>query len=191
MPSHRLSEWFAALIASLTMVLTACLPLEFSEDLPGTDQSAEQAPGGPVDHRHGVLEEPVSAFEDVPALNNLDPDLLDALHAAAEAAERAGVPFVVTSGWRSKDYQQQLLDQAIETYGSKDETLRWVHTPEHSLHVTGEAVDIGWTDAADWLGRHGHRWGLCAPYANEMWHFELLTEPGGTCPPQIPDAAAS
>lgn len=190
MNSHSLSKQLLALAVSLIVALTACQPPELNQRLDETAPLRDEALGGPVDYRHGALEEPVSVFEDVPALTNLDSDLLDALHAAAEAAEREGIPFVVTSGWRSEAYQQQLLDEAIETYGSEEEARRWVHSPEQSLHVTGEAVDIGWTDAADWLGRHGHRWGLCAPYANEMWHFELLTEPGGTCPPRVPDAAA-
>jgi D-alanyl-D-alanine carboxypeptidase len=55
--------------------------------------------------------------------------------------------------------------------------------------VTGDAVDIGPTDADSWLQQHGDRYGLCQTYANEMWHFELATEPGGTCPPGKEDAA--
>jgi D-alanyl-D-alanine carboxypeptidase len=64
-----------------------------------------------------------------------------------------------------------------------------VNTPELSAHVTGDAVDIGPTDADSWLSQHGADYGLCQIYANEMWHFELATEPGGTCPAQLPDSA--
>ena len=62
-------------------------------------------------------------------------------------------------------------------------------TPELSRHVTGDAVDIGYTDADSWLSQHGARYGLCQIYANEMWHFELATDPGGVCPEQKLDAA--
>jgi hypothetical protein len=55
--------------------------------------------------------------------------------------------------------------------------------------VTGDAVDLGPTQADDWVIRHGADYGLCQTYANELWHFELATEPGGSCPAPRPDAA--
>ena len=61
--------------------------------------------------------------------------------------------------------------------------------PELSRHVTGDAVDIGYTDADSWLAQHGARYGLCTTYANEMWHFEVATEPGEDCPPMLPDSS--
>nr|RZI36672.1 hypothetical protein BJQ95_00888 [Cryobacterium sp. SO1] len=48
---------------------------------------------------------------------------------------------------------------------------------------------IGRTDADSWLSQHGADYGLCQIYANEMWHFEFATEPGGDCPEQLPNAA--
>ncbi|MGI5498849.1 M15 family metallopeptidase [Lentzea sp. CA-135723] len=115
------------------------------------------------------------------AIANLDPELLAAVRkAAADAKSR--VEFRVTSGWRSREYQQRLLDQAIDLYRSEEEALRWVHPPDKSAHVTGKAIDIGPTNADDWLIQHGSDYGLCQAYANEMWHFELLTMPGGQCP---------
>jgi LAS superfamily LD-carboxypeptidase LdcB len=100
------------------------------------------------------------------------------------------VDLIITSGWRSVRYQQSLLDAAIAQYGSEAEARRWVNTPERSTHVTGKAVDIGPTAADLWLRRHGNRYGLCQIYANEMWHYELATKPGGTCPRPIADASA-
>jgi zinc D-Ala-D-Ala carboxypeptidase len=97
---------------------------------------------------------------------------------------------VVTSGWRSRKYQQQLLDRAITRYGSYQEARRWVSTPDESHHVTGHAIDIGPTDAADWLSRHGASYGLCQVYVNEIWHYELLTTPRGECPSLRPDGAS-
>ncbi|HEX7303965.1 M15 family metallopeptidase [Lentzea sp.] len=116
------------------------------------------------------------------AIANLDPALLSAVRAAAVDAAARGVVLKVTSGWRSRAYQQRLLDEAIALYRSEKEALRWVHPPEKSKHVTGHAIDIGPTDAADWLVRFGADYGLCQTYTNEMWHFELMTEPGGRCP---------
>ena len=111
---------------------------------------------------------------------NLAPALLTALRSAAAAAP---MQFFVTSGWRSPDYQRQLLAEAVTTYGSEQEAARWVATPETSAHVAGEAVDIGSWDAAEWLGTHGSAYGLCQIYDNEAWHFELRPDAvGGGCP---------
>jgi LAS superfamily LD-carboxypeptidase LdcB len=104
---------------------------------------------------------------------NLDPDLLSALRQAARDAARGGVTFHVTSGWRSRDYQDQLLREAISQYGSEEEAARWVATADTSLHVSGDAIDIGPTAATAWLSRHGADYGLCQIYRNEPWHYEL------------------
>ncbi|MGF6824288.1 D-alanyl-D-alanine carboxypeptidase [Microbacterium sp. ZKA21] len=118
-----------------------------------------------------------TVFDDtVPAVANLNPDLLAALRAAAERAERDGVEFRVNSGWRTPRYQQWLLDNATAEYGSEDEAARWVATPDTSAHVTGDAVDLGPDAALDWLTQHGDRFGLCQIYANERWHYELRAD---------------
>ena len=119
----------------------------------------------------------------------LDRDLRRALEDAARAARADGVHLEVTSGWRSREHQQRLLDEAVVEYGSLEEALEYVATPDESAHVTGDAVDIGPTEAADWLGRHGAAYGLCQIFANEMWHFELATTPGGECPPMYADGS--
>lgn len=137
----------------------------------------------------GLLSDPVSPHDtELPALSNLDPALLAAVQQAADAAAADGVTMVVTSGWRSAALQQQLLDAATTRYGSREEALKYVSSPEVSHHVPGTAVDIGPTDADSWLSQHGADFGLCQTYANEMWHFELATEPGGECPAMLPDA---
>ncbi|HWM74315.1 MAG TPA: M15 family metallopeptidase [Nocardioides sp.] len=125
-----------------------------------------------------------------PAVANLDPPLLAALRRAATDAERAGVEFFVNSGWRSPEYQEQLLDEAGAKYGSREEAARWVATPNTSAHVSGDAVDIGSSDAQAWLSRNGAGYGLCQIYGNEPWHFEL--RPGALghgCPAMYADAA--
>jgi LAS superfamily LD-carboxypeptidase LdcB len=119
----------------------------------------------------------------------LDPALRRALTRATAAARRDGIEIRITSGRRSAAYQQQLLDEAIVTYGSERIARQYVNTPELSTHVKGLAVDIGPTDAAYWMIQHGAEFGLCQIYANEVWHFERVTSPGGTCPPLKANAA--
>ena len=115
----------------------------------------------------------VSVYDDVPAVSNLDSDLLAAVRAAADAAAQDGVPMHVNSGWRSPALQQVLQQEAVEQYGSVEEAARWVATPENSEHVSGDAVDLGPLTAQDWLAQRGAEFGLCQIYANERWHFEL------------------
>jgi len=127
--------------------------------------------------------------DDRPTVENLDPDLLAAVRAAARDARADGVRLVITSGWRSRAHQQRLFDEAVAEYGSEEEARRYVSTPDDSAHVTGDAVDIGPTDADAWLGQRGAAYGLCQIFANEIWHFELATTPGGECPDMLPDSS--
>jgi zinc D-Ala-D-Ala carboxypeptidase len=119
----------------------------------------------------------------------LDLELRRRFEQARAAAAADGVELRVTSGWRSAAEQQELVERALERYGSAEEAHRWVLPPESSEHVAGEAIDVGPTEGAYWLQQHGARFGLCQTYANEVWHYEAAADPGGTCPPQHEDAS--
>jgi D-alanyl-D-alanine carboxypeptidase len=114
--------------------------------------------------------------DDIPAVANLDPGLRRALRQAATDAARDGVEMVVKSGWRSREYQKQLLRDAVAKYGSERAAARWVATPDTSSHVSGDAVDIGPSRATAWLSKHGAQYRLCQIYRNEPWHYELRRE---------------
>ena len=132
----------------------------------------------------------LSPFDvDNPAVGQLDPRLLAAVQQAATAAAADGVAMTITSGWRSAAFQQQLLDDAVASYGSLAVARQYVQTPEHSRHVLGQAVDIGAAPADQWLVANGVRFGLCQIYANEVWHFELAVDAAGNCPPLSATAA--
>jgi len=133
---------------------------------------------------------PISEIAHTPAIANLDPDLRRAVVSATRAAAAQGIEVRINSGWRSKAYQQALLDEGVEKYGSLEEARRWVNTPELSTHVSGDAVDVGLSDAATWMQDHGAEFGLCQTYENEGWHYELATTPGGECPPMRRDSSA-
>ncbi|MEU0568480.1 M15 family metallopeptidase [Nonomuraea sp. NPDC005983] len=163
-------------------------------------QSLASSAASPIDILHGdrrgalgeadgAVPDGVTVFADeIPAVANLDPDLLGALRQAATDAADDGVEFVVNSGWRSPEYQEQLLHEAVSEYGSEEEAARWVATADKSLHVSGDAVDIGPSDAAAWLSEHGAEYGLCQIYSNEPWHYELRPEAvDDSCPPMYAD----
>ena len=68
----------------------------------------------------GAVPEGVRVFDDdIPAVANLDPGLLRALRQAATDAAQDGIEIVVNSGWRSREYQKQLLREAVAKYGSE------------------------------------------------------------------------
>jgi zinc D-Ala-D-Ala carboxypeptidase len=144
---------------------------------------------GALGEAGGAVPDRTTVFDDeVPGVAKLDPDLLAALRRAATDAAADGVTFYVDSGWRSRAYQEQLLQKAISKYGSETAASRWVATPDTSAHVSGDAVDIGPTRAAGWLSVHGAAYGLCQIYANEPWHYELRPEAvDQACPPVYAD----
>jgi D-alanyl-D-alanine carboxypeptidase len=132
---------------------------------------------GALGTQDGLVPDGASVFDDeTAAVANLDPSLLKALRRSAKDAAGDGVEFQLHSGWRSPDYQEQLLREAVSEYGSAEEAARWVATPNTSAHVSGDAVDIGPLAATTWLSEHGAQYGLCQIYRNESWHFELRPE---------------
>ena len=160
----------STILAALVAVSAALVGFVGYQSLAASSSSATSLIG----EADGVVPDGVTVFDDqFPAVANLDPTLLRALRQAATDAAGDGVEFFVNSGWRSPAYQEQLLDEAISEYGSEEEAARWVATPKTSAHVSGDAVDIGPSDAAAWLSEHGAEYGLCQIYGNEPWHYEL------------------
>jgi D-alanyl-D-alanine carboxypeptidase len=146
-------------------------------------------PLGALGEADGAVPDGATVFDDgIPGVANLDPALLGALRQAAMDAADDGVEFFVDSGWRSPEYQEQLLHEAVSKFGSEEEAARWVATPDTSAHVSGDAVDIGPLDATAWLSEHGAEYGLCQTYSNEPWHYELRPEAiDHGCPPMYAD----
>jgi D-alanyl-D-alanine carboxypeptidase len=144
---------------------------------------------GPLGAADGAVPDGTTVFDDgVPGVANLDSDLLGALRQAAMDGADDGVEFFVEGGWRSPEYQERLLREAVSKYGSEAEAARWVATPDTSAHVSGDAVDIGPADATAWLSAHGADYGLCQIYGNEAWHFEWRPEASDHgCPPAYAD----
>jgi hypothetical protein len=172
------------LLASSSSTATSPVDVPRSEHrgLRSEHRGALGAPGalgerGALGGADSAVPDGTTVFDDeIPGVANLDPALLPALRQAATDAADDGVEFLVDSGWRSPQYQEQLLQEAVSKYGSEAEAARWVATPNTSAHVSGDAVDIGPSDAAAWLSEHGAQYGLCQIYGNEPWHYELRSE---------------
>ncbi|CAM3720002.1 M15 family metallopeptidase [Tsukamurella ocularis] len=182
--AHVLTKSIAALVVLIAAaaVIAAC-----SETVSGIPGGTETGIVGQLGEADGVVLDHVAVDADVPAVTKLDPKLRRAIRSAARAAAEEGVAMHLTSGWRSTRYQQYLYDDAVRRDGA-DEAARLVATPSTSEHVTGDAVDVGPTEAAYWMDRYSERFGLCRTYANEVWHYELRT--GRACPEPASDAAA-
>ncbi|MBD8053573.1 M15 family metallopeptidase [Rhodococcus ruber] len=191
----------AAIIGTLAYQSASSSEPSPSQSAPSLNQSApssdsslrEGPPGAPggltTAEADGVLPAGATVFDDEYAgIANLDPALLHALREAATDAADDGITFSVNSGWRSREYQDRLLRQAVSEYGSEAEAARWVATADTSAHVSGDAVDIEPSSATTWLSEHGAKYGLCQIYANEPWHYELRPEAiGRGCPPMYAD----
>ena len=184
------------LVAGLLVVITA-IAATLGHQLLASSSSTAASPidvlrsehRGALGEADGAVPDGTTVFDDgIPAVANLDPALLGALRQAATVAADGGVEFVVDSGWRSREYQEQLLHEAVSEYGSEEEAARWVATPDTSAHVSGQAVDIGPSGAGAWLSEHGAEYGLCQIYRNEPWHYELRPEAiDHGCPPMYAD----
>ena len=184
-----LAVLIAAIIGTLGYQSASSSAPSFGEVRRGDHGGTTTEAGGAVTEDDGALPDGVTVFDDeYPGVANLDPDLLGALRQAATDAADDGVEFVVDSGWRSPEYQEQLLREAVSKYGSEEEAARWVATPDTSAHVSGDAVDIGKSHATAWLSGHGAEYGLCQIYGNEPWHYELRPEASDHgCPPMYAD----
>lgn len=110
-------------------------------------------------------------------------------------SEKGRSDIMAISGYRTKDFQQQLLDEEIKK-SNKEEAAKWVAKPGHSEHHTGYAMDIGiYTDSGRseqykgtgkyaWINQNCYRYGFIVRYpenkaditkiAFEPWHFRYV-----------------
>lgn len=195
----------AASLVTLMVVLVSVTAL-FAGDVVGDTTAPGDVivpggrwPGDAVDGRH----DPVPDVADLDAradllaagravdAGGLDPGLEAALAEARRLAATVGVELPVASGHRSAEEQLDTLEAEIERRGSTEEALRWVFTPDRSMHVRGLAIDINGGPGADWLDAHGARYGLCRTLEWEWWHFEWRQrwQDEGRCPPPVTDPA--
>ncbi len=119
------------------------------------------------------------------------PDLLR----MCRAARKDGVTLVVSSTYRSFQYQKMLFDREVKLYGLKT-AERESARPGTSQHQLGVAIDFGSisdsyaaTPAGKWLAKHAWEYGFSLSYPAgyewltgyrpEVWHYRYIT-PAGT-----------
>jgi zinc D-Ala-D-Ala carboxypeptidase len=206
-PARTTTRPMTRILVAGLLVVTAAIPAALAYQVPVSSSSTAAPPisspaasptqvrrtehRGALGEADGAVPDGTTVFDDaIPGVANLDPALLAALRRAATDAAHDRVEFLVNSGWRSPEYQEQLLLGAVSKYGSEQKAARWVGTPATSAHVSGDAVDIGPVDATAWLSKHGARYGLCQIYRNEPWHYELRPEAiDHGCPAMYADPA--
>src|SRR5262245_348577 len=145
-PAIRLGHRTRSAVLAVLVVVAALVGVLGYRSLTGSSSGTAPIVAEPSTHRphdslrddrpgalgiaDGEVPDGVTVFDDAyPAVANLDPALLGALRQAATDAAGNGVKFFVNSGWRSREYQEQLLDEAVWKYGSREEAARWVATP--------------------------------------------------------------
>lgn len=123
----------------------------------------------------------------------------DDLTAMTDKARQDGVWFWVTSGYRSVELQQEILDRKIQenqaegmdAEQAEEDALRTIQKPGYSEHHTGLAVDFN--DASDdfeetgayaWLSQYAAEYGFVQRYQrskaeitgidNESWHYRYV-----------------
>ena len=118
------------------------------------------------------------------------PDLL----AMVEAARIDGVELMVSSAYRSYDYQDRLYQRHVDRLGREAADLVSAR-PGHSQHQLGTAVDFGsisegYGETANgrWVARHAWRFGFSLSYPAgatertgydyEPWHFRYIGRVG-------------
>lgn len=128
--------------------------------------------------------------------HSVDKRIADSLNAMLEVCKRAGYHPFIRSSFRTRDEQQQILNERVALYreaGYSEEealaaALQWVAPPGTSEHELGLAVGIN--DEEDdegmyaWLASNAHQYGFILRYpldkvdvtgiSNEPWHYRYV-----------------
>lgn len=117
-------------------------------------------------------------------MQRLTPDGADRWRRMASAAGKDGIRLLIVSGFRSFDYQAELIRKKLSSGQPIGEILRVNAAPGFSQHHTGTAVDVASpgsrplteefenSDAFHWLSDHAAGFGFSMTYPrNNIWGF--------------------
>jgi len=113
-----------------------------------------------------------------------------------QAAEQDNIQLIMVSGYRSVEYQQELIMKKRSKGQSLKHILKVLAAPGYSEHHTGRAIDLTTsncppcveyfekTEAFDWLQSNAARFGFSLSYPRdnpygfiyEPWHWTLKQE---------------
>ncbi len=144
------------------------------------------------------------AYEEAQALVEVGPNLVGRMqrltpraagrwHDMVKAAHDEDVQLLIVSGFRTHEYQAELIRKKLGSGQTIDEILCVNAAPGFSQHHTGEAVDIATpgsrpltedfetSEAYRWLEKHAARYGFSMTYprdnpwgfVHEPWHWSL------------------
>ena len=126
-------------------------------------------------------------------MQQLTPEAAVKWQQMVEAAAGSGIRLLIVSGYRSYEYQAELIRKKIIAGQSIDEILKVSAAPGYSQHHTGTAVDIATpgsrplteefetADAFQWLTESAAEYGFSMTYPRdnpygfifEPWHWAL------------------
>jgi D-alanyl-D-alanine carboxypeptidase len=126
-------------------------------------------------------------------MQKLTPDTAAHWQQMVEAASDHGIRLLIVSGFRSFDYQAQLIRNKLEAGQSIGKILEVNAAPGFSQHHTGAAIDIATpgsrplteefeeSDAFAWLGENAGEFGFSMSYPRdnsygiiyEPWHWAV------------------
>jgi len=121
-------------------------------------------------------------------MQRLTPDTAARWQRMVEAASGDSVRLLIVSGFRSFEYQAQLIRNKLEAGQTIEEILEVNAAPGYSQHHTGGCVDIATpgsrplteefenSDAFDWLNRNGAEFGFSMSYPRDN-RFGIIYEP--------------
>jgi len=121
----------------------------------------------------------------------------DQFHKLVEAAKADGLEILMTTAYRSYDFQTILWNNSVASKGSEEEANKTSARPGESEHQTGLAVDIstaevgysltnsfGDTEAGKWVAANAHKYGFILRYLEnktditgyvyEPWHIRYV-----------------
>lgn len=133
---------------------------------------------------------------EMPGGERVDARIADSLNALLQGARDAGYHPFIRSGYRTREQQEQILNERIERSVeegtfillARQEALRWVAEPGTSEHELGLAVDIndehGDDGLYDWLNENAPAYGFIQRYpsgktsitgiSHEPWHYRYV-----------------
>lgn len=125
--------------------------------------------------------------------HQMDAACYDSLMAMLDAIVDAGIEYEFNSGYRTVQYQKEILEYRIYSFmeayeltykDAKERALRIVAVPGTSEHHLGLAVDLLGDEAQAWLHEHCWDYGFIVRYredkerwtgiSSEPWHFRYV-----------------